>query len=621
MKHSSFPRTLLRNICRASLLLLLAAACSNENPADEPNPDDKRVTVEFLVPGITSMGTPTRGESALPEGATVRILVGNAGESPNLDLLVGNQTYYVKGGRLVPCTVDDNGKFIAEDPNGKISLKPWDYTFYVCTPALKIIPHSMDGNIPSIAVPQNLDYAGSITEKKPIAFTGVVALNALEHKCARLQLKVNRDNDAAISAMTVKSATLTGFSRDSWETYLGHSFYGFIIAGGTTSATTTAFTQDATNPKLSSADLFLLPCTVTTPVKVTYEIAYTVLGIERTETVSADLPSLTLVEGKSYTLTANFAKDGGIHLSISDWDQSNQDNSMGEGVYPYTKDGNIVVWKDNYGGTTATVHEGWFQTPDHKYADPANSVAACLEVAKSDAGAWAQWTNTNYGCTAPWRRPTVRELEPIVSLYHSGKLPNIDTFAGRDRATSTYGGPRAGGTDDSWNVWGSGGSYADGIQNLRYTRCVRDIFVGTTYPYTVNGRFIVSKDAAGTSGAALHANWTQTPDHKNTDPANSVSARFEVAVGNAGSGAWNSTNYLCTAPWRRPTLEEMKLIVAMSLGGKLTGVNSTTGAHYATSTRDANRADGSWNVNGNTAGDIFMDGIANPRATRCIRDF
>lgn len=99
-----------------------------------------------------------------------------------------------------------------------------------------------------------------------------------------------------------------------------------------------------------------------------------------------------------------------------------------------------------------------------------------------------------------------------------------------------------------------------------------------TYPYVMNGKIIVSKDADGQGVNEIHPNWADgTVRYTQNDAvARQVSARFEVANDDAGAGVMNGfdAQNICTAPWRLPTFNEFHAIRQM---------NSTLGAIVALS--------------------------------------
>lgn len=82
---------------------------------------------------------------------------------------------------------------------------------------------------------------------------------------------------------------------------------------------------------------------------------------------------------------------------------------------------------------------------------------------------------------------------------------------------------------------------------------------GVKYPYVLDGKIIVSRDArGGVDTKFLHPNWTDTPDHQYDDPSkNCVAWKFEVAE----AEELNATS--CPSGWRIPTQKELWLMYAV----------------------------------------------------------
>lgn len=97
--------------------------------------------------------------------------------------------------------------------------------------------------------------------------------------------------------------------------------------------------------------------------------------------------------------------------------------------YPYVQDGKIIVSRDAVGGAKSDcIHPDWTATPSHNEQDATNNrVAAKFEVANADASSSTAWGSTNGNCTAPWRRPTQREL--MLMWVLKGQLTGINGLA------------------------------------------------------------------------------------------------------------------------------------------------------------------------------------------------
>lgn len=158
---------------------------------------------------------------------------------------------------------------------------------------------------------------------------------------------------------------------------------------------------------------------------------------------------------------------------------------------------------------------------------------------------------------------------------------------------------------------------------------------GTTraasYPYvTTNAKgkanVIVTKDADGeTAGATFHGRWEQTPAHTDASKdatgafINSRSPRFEVAEANAlDSSPWGETNTGCTAPWRRPTWDELQVIY--NINAQLANpLDKVTHFWYAAATESAAYPGEGCHVNFSSG----RPGSAtknNQITVRCVRD-
>lgn len=83
---------------------------------------------------------------------------------------------------------------------------------------------------------------------------------------------------------------------------------------------------------------------------------------------------------------------------------------------------------------------------------------------------------------------------------------------------------------------------------------------GVKYPYVLNGRIIVSRDARGGAKTdCLHENWTSTPGHRYNEPENSVAWKFEVEnVDIVGTNSFDEME--CSDGWRAPTQRELLLM-------------------------------------------------------------
>lgn len=91
------------------------------------------------------------------------------------------------------------------------------------------------------------------------------------------------------------------------------------------------------------------------------------------------------------------------------------------------------------------------------------------------------------------------------------------------------------------------------------------------YPYAL-GKCVISKDMFGSTTGTMHANWTETPRHYDSDESNCLPARLEIADTESLvtiTEVLNNINAGCTSPWRLPTNKEMQTIWALK--DKFTG--------------------------------------------------
>lgn len=264
-------------------------------------------------------------------------------------------------------------------------------------------------------------------------------------------------------------------------------------------------------------------------------------------------------------------------------------------TYPYAaKNANglvtVLVTADEGGQLAgAKFHRSWTEAPQHDELSPDNSLSARLEVAPADIGyklavTWDD-ANDNY-CTTPWRLPTHEELKFMKA--HISKLAGVNRFFDGFYWSTTE---KSGNSANAWYV--DAGLTAPNHRRKDiacYARCVRD-----AYPYidtNADGKanIIVSQDEYGSSGAAIHVPWLQSPVHDaNTTEgdkiAKSVSPRFEVSVSDGSPVMWTNNNYGCNSPWRRPTEAELLLVYKMYSEGGLSDVNDfVRNQFYHTST-------------------------------------
>lgn len=608
-------------------LLLLAAGCTSET---EELTSGTPVEVDFALPGIGSPAPASR--ATLAAKTTARIIPYNVTRARYETAA----TYYVDAsGKLAPCTVNADGSFAAVSSTKMKLMMSDNYTFYTAIPALPI----KSGTDYTMTVSNGMDFASSLTSNITVtpANAASLPLNQLSRYAAQINVVV-KSTDALVKSL---KAVAPGMELSNLPPNMDRTLDGTETTGSDGTQTLASAVGNATQTDVRTityAPVCILPKAGTTPLLVSPTVAITVGTTTKIVTYTASLPTAgngsQFEAGKSYTVTLIVTPDDLAvvpTVEITEWVTGGD-----IATYPYVKANeagkmSVIVSRDLFGASTATFHEPWFQTPDHRGNKDATDggfgcyVAPMFEVEATNRPTDVNWVSTNGTCKAPWRRPTLKEVMLMASLQN--QLSDVAPFTGRYWTA----------TPANW--YGTGAMNVDFLTNTVYDndfntgatvydRCVRDVFTGNTYPYVVNGYFIVSKDEGGSSGAALHENWPSgTPPHNRDSPDNSISARFEISQADAAQSNWDSTNGPCdvTNGWRRPTLAEMQLLVKMKLEGRLSLTN-ITGYHYNTATQNGTCSEDN---NGNywaqcdySHTNAFNSGkwVFN-RGNRCIRDF
>ncbi len=304
------------------MVVLMAAACSKE-PAEVPAPGEA-VWVNFVVPGIEQTTEATKAGEALAEGTTVRIAAyyhdpGN----PQLSTHCKEVTYCVRDGKLVPCTVDGNGNFIAFGGQD-MELLSYAYDFYAVSPAL---PLSTDKRLVS-KVPHGVDYATSVTANQNISTSKVqtVSLTTLRRRCAKVDFVVNRaDGVTEPSTLSVDELTVGGLRQTCTNVGINSS----VPAGvGSTSYVLPGEAFTSSGATTASASAFLLPTTGAAHITFDYKLSCTIAGSKVVETLNGSVANLKLEGGKSYiiTLSVRLSEAG---LTIVGWKFSTYSTDIG----------------------------------------------------------------------------------------------------------------------------------------------------------------------------------------------------------------------------------------------------------------------------------------------------
>ena len=377
-------------------------------------------------------------------------------------------------------------------------------------------------------------------------------------------------------------------------------------------------------------------------------------------TITALAPARAYAEGSVTRLklqfkTRAFTVEPSL-MEISDW------IGGAARTYPYVQEGKYIVSWDLL-GSSGPIHVNWTAAtmPVHNERSADNAVAARFEVAKDDCDVdnprsvvpesnpnEYYWATALLACAAytqdgswagQWRLPTKKELELIFAKKELlSSITNTDgdfywsaTESNSDDAYAW----RGGANDDDWEPMPKTPSYYS-------VRCVRDIATDvypSAYPYLSEGKYIVSKDAFGSSGETIHVNWTVTPVHDEHSADNAVAAKFEVAAANCSSSnpssvvvqinnkyPWDTAVLACAAytqagipagDWRLPTIKEFELIYAKR--DLLTAVDALPSGDYWSAT-DARYEEGSaWYMRFYDY-DPWVCDKTNPSFVRCVRD-
>ena len=304
------------------MAVLMAAACSKE-PAEVPAPGEA-VWVNFVVPGIEQTTEATKAGEALAEGTTVRIAAyyhdpGN----PQLSTHCKEVTYCVRDGKLVPCTVDGNGNFIAFGGQD-MELLSYAYDFYAVSPAL---PLSTDKRLVS-KVPHGVDYATSVTANQNISTSKVqtVSLTTLRRRCAKVDFVVNRaDGVTEPSTLSVDELTVGGLRQTCTNVGINSS----VPAGaGSTSYVLPGEAFTASGATTASASVFLLPISGAGNITFDYELECTINGTTVNETINGSIANLKLDPAKHYTVTMT-VKENVAGLTVVAWNVNTYTTDIG----------------------------------------------------------------------------------------------------------------------------------------------------------------------------------------------------------------------------------------------------------------------------------------------------
>ena len=487
-------------LCMAALL----AGCSKD-PAGEPgSPQGGVVPVSFAAPAIgqetaaqsaSAASQAQNGQSpatraALAENTTVRVVAFTAATgNPAQANYVAEQTYYMSGGSLLPCTVNADGSFKAVAPDAKMELERGSYDFYAITPALPL-----GSDKATVSVPHKVDYAASATKGVTVDASKTYTLTQLDRKCVRVTFVIKKSaNFTELTALSVTPSG-AGLSMPNLPAAQSVKMDADIPAtAGSETLTVPASAFTNTDATTATAATVLLPLAAA-DILLTCDLTYTTAtGSSRQTSFSSTAKNLALEKGKHYTFTltiypfdVSFTVKAEFETTISDW------TDVPAPAYPYVSEGRYIVSRDALGSSDQPLHPNWTAAtmPLHNKVSADNALSSEFEVAAEDcsstnapgvtqSGNTYIWDNALPACAAytqagtsagQWRLPTIKELETIYAKKDG--LTGVGSFASNGYWSATVGGHNG----SAWHVnFYDGHTYGGGNGYPNNVRCVRDI--------------------------------------------------------------------------------------------------------------------------------------------------
>ncbi len=428
--------------------LALTGGCSENLSGEDGMP---RVKVGFAAPdiepaeGVSAAAAPG-SKAALADKTTVRVIVfsPNSG-TPSSTSYITEQTYYMSGGKLVPCTVNADGSFKAVNTDGELSLPVSRYDFFAVTPAL---PLSAD-HITVANVPNSVDFAMSVSANVAVDRDRTVTLTQLARKCANMNIVVqNAADNTSLTAVSVTSGgagVTLGNLAPAQSIVIGNK--DFIPASGTTSATVAASSFTKVNATKMTGSLALLPRLGASRMSFSFDLTYTVSGTATRSTFTGSVGNLALEKGKSYTLTLTM-KQAGVSLTFVDWRGVEQsvEMGMGTGIYPYIGAGAFIISKDEKGSISDPMHPKWSAAnpmPLHNEKSEFNRMGEIIELcplqcegAINGTESPQNWDDANAICKnitiggGNWRLPTLEEARFMFRYHTPGYFYGLEGLKG-----------------------------------------------------------------------------------------------------------------------------------------------------------------------------------------------
>ena len=595
------PTPIIRYLARLFALVILMPSCTKPLDGVTPEVGTGECAIHFALSGIeggSSVVVPatkasagsasTRAASPLAEGLTVRVVVykylaiGTFGTAENY---VTDQAYVMRNSTLVPCTVDSRGNYTADVPGYTLKLTGDAYNFACYTPALPLA----SSNKYDIFLSHGMDFAKSLIGNRPIVgSSSTVTFDPLIRQCAKVQLIIApADPNLAVQVdpngvgvqmsqfspgnviRNYQANTLTATSGNAILTFSPDEFT----------------TYTATHGKAYTTETIILP-TASQTVKISCSLLTTTGGGAPVQnTINAELSNQAFESGKSYTVTL-FVSSTGITptIEVEEW---GADQALGVRTYPYAAERKYIISKDGFGSSGQLLHPDWTgATPAH--ADDSglgtgvNTLSARFQLAIANCNSENAssvtvsngkytWTKAAEACAAykedgkTWRVPTYRELRAISDLKTDLWAMSGDDYYWSATACNEPDGRCVHFTNSTIQNYRPKG-------NTYYVRCVRDVPLSpSAYPY-LDGQYIVCKDDYGSMVGTFHSPWTDTPVHKESDPANALGAIFEVSIKDVENtwyramGIYHATynpntEKVCANGWRVPTQEELKVML------------------------------------------------------------
>ena len=494
----------LRGATFSGLLLCMAALLAGCSKDPAAGPEGGVVTVSFAAPAIgqetaaqsaSAASQAQNGQSpatraALAENTTVRVVAFTAATgNPAQANYVAEQTYYMSGGSLLPCTVNADGSFKAVAPDAKMELERGSYDFYAITPALPL-----GSDKATVSVPHKVDYAASATKGVTVDASKTYTLTQLDRKCVRVTFVIKKS--ANFTELTALSVTPSGAGLSMPNLPAAQSVkMGADIpaAAGSETLTVPASAFTNTDATTATAATVLLPLAAA-DILLTCDLTYTTAtGSSRQTSFSSTAKNLALEKGKHYTFTltiypfdVSFTVKAEFETTISDW------TDVPAPAYPYVSEGRYIVSRDALGSSDQPLHPNWTAAtmPLHNKVSADNALSSEFEVAAEDcsstnapgvtqSGNTYIWDNALPACAAytqagtsagQWRLPTIKELETIYAKKDG--LTGVGSFASNGYWSATVGGHNG----SAWHVnFYDGHTYGGGNGYPNNVRCVRDI--------------------------------------------------------------------------------------------------------------------------------------------------